>query len=147
MEERKIPRLARLPWVLATLLGASLFSTVALRADSFPKYIFYCSGIIETKLGAGSSASETRSATTVVLEVEAERLVMIGHDATAVLRVLRTEERQGGTVFHFGGINDAIVYKGSLSLPNLELKVRGTQERLRIDIRMDCGSNSPLRLF
>jgi hypothetical protein len=111
------------------------------------KSIFYCTGTIVTLAGLGPNKVNHSAATSVVLEIEAQRLVLLGDKSTAALKFLRVEESGSQTIYHFGGVADELVYKGTFSFPDFQLRVLGAGENLQIGITMNCDGNSPLRLF
>lgn len=129
---------------LAPLVPAGATATDGVAAA---KSVFYCTGTLSSRVGHGPTAIDRKAATSVVLELEAGRMVLIGAEATAALRFLRVEPSPPLTVYHFGGIAGDLVYKGTFSIPDFRLRVLGAGEDLTIEIVMNCDGSEPLRLY
>ncbi|MBT6535324.1 MAG: hypothetical protein HOK98_04000 [Rhodospirillaceae bacterium] len=112
-----------------------------------PKTIFYCTGSVDTQAGRAPQETSHHAATSVLLEIEAERLVLLGPDTTSALNFIRVEQTGSQAVYHFGGISGEMVYKGTFSIPDFQLRVLGAGEHLEIEITMNCDRTSPLLLF
>lgn len=148
---RREARLKTARWryllVGALFAPCAALAGIAAQEPAAQKSVFYCAGTTAFKTGYGMRAVDRTTTSAVVLELEAERLVLIGNDTTSALNILRVEKSDTQTIYHFGGIAGEFVYKGSFTVPEFRLRVLGTGDALRIEIRMDCDGTSPLRLF